>query len=289
MLKKVVAISLLLIIVLSATACNGDKLPSAEEIVAAILDSQQDIETYQMDMEMVMTITVEAEDETIEKHMGMDCSSSIDVANARMEMAIDTRMATPDAGEIEIAETAYLIDNMMYIGMDMPVSMGGSTWIKTQIPEEMLTEMDQVESLTALIETAEITVLDSETVNGVDCYVVEVVPDADQLCELVSQQLQFMWDEIEIPVFAGEIIRKMYDNVSVTYYIAKETHFIICSSVDMFLELTPEDLGLPEEEGSITMDITTDMLAYDYNIPVSIELPPEAEDAVEVSLGDISW
>ena len=289
MLKKVVGVSLLLTLVLSITACNGDKLPSAEEIVAAILDSQQNIETYQLDMDMEMDITVEAEGETIEMYVGIDYGGSIDVQNTEMEIVMDINMMIPDVGEIEMAETVCVIDGMMYIGVDMPAFMGDSTWMKAQIPAEMLTVMDQVESLTALIKTAEITVLGSETINGVDCYVVEVVPDADQLWELVSQQLQFMWEEIEIPALAGEIIRKMYDNISLTYYIAKDTYFVISSSLDMYLELTPEDLGHPEEEGLMKMDITMDSLAFDYNLPVSIELPPEAEDAIEIPLGDMPW
>lgn len=289
MLKKVVAVSLLLIITLSVIACNGGKLPSAEEIVAAILDSQQDIETYKFDVDMEMYITVEAEDETIEMYAVTDGSGSTDVENNVMQMTGDINMVMPDVGEIEVKEHMYLVDNMMYIGIDMPAFMGGSTWIKAQMPVYMPEEMNQVLSLTALIETAEITVLGSEIVNGVDCYVVEVVPDADQLWELVSQQLQFMGDEIEIPDITGELIRKMYDDVSVTYYIAKDTYFLISSSMDMFLELTPADLGYPEEEGLMTMDITMELLAFDYNIPVSIELPPEAADAIEIPLGDMSW
>ena len=289
MLKKVVAVSLLLIITLSVIACNGGKLPSAEEIVAAILDSQQDIETYKFDVDMEMYITVEAEDETIEMYAVTDGGGSTDVENNVMQMTGDINMVMPDVGEIEVKEHMYLVDNMMYIGIDMPAFMGGSTWIKAQMPVYMPEEMNQVLSLTALIETAEITVLGSEIVNGVDCYVVEVVPDADQLWELVSQQLQFMGDEIEIPDITGELIRKMYDDVSVTYYIAKDTYFLISSSMDMFLELTPADLGYPEEEGLMTMDITMELLAFDYNIPVSIELPPEAADAIEIPLGDMSW
>ena len=289
MLKKVVAVSLLLIITLSVIACNGGKLPSAEEIVAAILDSQQDIETYKFDVDMEMYITVEAEDETIEMYAVTDGSGSTDVENNVMQMTGDINMVMPDVGEIEVKEHMYLVDNMMYIGIDMPAFMGGSTWIKAQMPVYMPEEMNQVLSLTALIETAEITVLGSEIVNGVDCYVVEVVPDADQLWELVSQQLQFMGDDIEIPDITGELIRKMYDDVSVTYYIAKDTYFLISSSMDMFLELTPADLGYPEEEGLMTMDITMELLAFDYNIPVSIELPPEAADAIEIPLGDMSW
>ena len=289
MLRKIFSVSLLLSIVVSATACNGDKLPSAEEIVASMLESQQNIETYQIDMDMEATITVEVEDETIEMHVLADYNGSVDVQNTEMGIVMDINLVMPPLSDIEMAESIYIVDGTMYMGLDMPAFMGGSTWMKTQLSEEILTEMYPVQSLIALIETAEITVLDSEKVNGVDCYVVKVVPDADQLWEYVSQQLQFMGDELEMPDSMGELIRKMYDNVSVIYYIAKDTHFLMKSEMDMTITLTAEDMGFPEEEGSMTMDITTQMLAFDYNQPVSIELPPEAEDAIEVPLGDFTW
>jgi len=43
-------------------------------------------------------------------------------------------------------------------------------------------------------------------------------------------------------------------------------------------------MGFPGEEGVMTMDIVIDLLVYDYNQPVSIELPPEAEEAIEVPM-----
>ena len=52
----------------------------------------------------------------------------------------------------------------------------------------------------------------------------------------------------------------------------------------MTVELTPEALGSPEEEGRITMDIVMILLTNDYNQPVSIVLPPEAEEAIEVPM-----
>ncbi len=289
MLRKIIAVSLLLTIVVSATACNGDKLPTAEEIVASILDSQQSIETYRIDMDMESSITVEAEGETIEINAVADYDGSIDVQNTEMEMVIDINMSMTGEVEIEMAESMYIVDGTMYIGLDMPAFMGGSTWMKSQMPEYALEEMNQVESLIALIEMAEITVLGSERVNGIDCYVVEVVPDADQLWEYVSQQLQMAGDEMEMPDTMGELISNMCDDLSVTYYIAKDTHFLMKSAIDMTIKLTANDLGFLEEEGSMTMDITTEMLAFDYNQPVFIELPPEAEDAIEVPLGDFPW
>ncbi len=289
MLKKAVVVSLALIVVLTVTACSGEQLPSAEEIVAGILESGQNVETYQIDTNMEMDMTIEAEDETHEIHLSMYYGGAIDVKNLKMKILMDIQMMSPELDEVEIAETLYLIDNMMYMYIDMPGLIGNPLWIKGQMPEDILCEMDQVESLTALVETAQITVLDSEIVNGVDCYVVEVVPDADLLWEYVSQQLIFFGKEIEIPNIAVDIILEMYDHITLTYYIAKDTHFIIRSSLDMFLELTPEDLGFPDEEGSMRIDATVDMIAHDYNQPVSIELPPEAEDAVEIPSGEMFW
>jgi hypothetical protein len=56
------------------------------------------------------------------------------------------------------------------------------------------------------------------------------------------------------------------------------------AEIDMAMEFTPEDMGFPEEEGIMTMDIAMSFLGYDYNQPVSIVLPPEAEEAVEASM-----
>jgi len=49
----------------------------------------------------------------------------------------------------------------------------------------------------------------------------------------------------------------------------------------MDMEMETEDFGMPEEEGKMTIDMFMTMLAYNYNQPVSIVLPPEAEDAEE--------
>ena len=159
--------------------------------------------------------------------------------------------------------------------------------MKARMPEYMPEEMNQVLSLTALIKTAEITVLGSEKVRGIDCYVLEVTPDMDKLWELAMQQSDVAGETL--PDIADEVIRDMFDDYSVKYYVAKNTYFLMRSAIDMTIELTPDDLGFPGEEGSMTMNITMDLLAYDYNLPVSIELPPEAEDAEVVPAGSISW
>ena len=45
--------------------------------------------------------------------------------------------------------------------------------------------------------------------------------------------------------------------------------------------MTPEAMSSREEEGIMTMGIGMDLLAYNYNQPVSIVLPEGAEEAIE--------
>ncbi|MBC8520735.1 MAG: hypothetical protein H8D26_01910 [Methanomicrobia archaeon] len=50
--------------------------------------------------------------------------------------------------------------------------------------------------------------------------------------------------------------------------------------------MSSEDLGVPEteKEFTVTVDQRTEMVFYDYNEPVTIELPEEAESAVEAPM-----
>ena len=41
-------------------------------------------------------------------------------------------------------------------------------------------------------------------------------------------------------------------------------------------------MGMMGEEGEVAMDIAISMLAYNYNQPVNIVLPPEAEEAEDM-------
>jgi hypothetical protein len=87
-----------------------------------------------------------------------------------------------------------------------------------------------------------------------------------------------------LPEIDEEFLQEAFKNFSIKQWVAKDTYFLSKAEMYMAMELTPEALGYPEEEGLMTMDMTMDLLAYDYNQPVSIELPPGAEEAVEVPM-----
>ena len=56
------------------------------------------------------------------------------------------------------------------------------------------------------------------------------------------------------------------------------------TEIDLAIESTPKFMDYLGEEGETSIDVTISFLAYNYNQPVSIELPPEAEEAIEVPM-----
>ena len=173
------------------------------------------------------------------------------------------------------------IGDMLYMMTD---ALGmGVTWMKSEMPPGSWEQMNQIGPQIEVLEAAKVKVKGSEVVGGVDCYVMEVTPDdIEQLWEIAKQQTGVAGG---LPDIDEELVKEMLRNFSFKQWIAKDTYFLTKVEMEMDMELTPEAMGIPFAEGEINMDMVMTMLMYDYNQPVSIELPPEAEEAVEMPLG----
>jgi hypothetical protein len=278
MWKRVLTISLALVMVLSLAACTKEDeeevgLPSAQEIVDGVIESLDNIKTYQFDMDMTMERVVEVGGEVFEGTVVTDSSGALDVENRQMRMNIAMSMTMTGQDETESEMEMYVIGDMMYMLTEIPGME--PMWEKSEMPEEYWEQINQVESQTALLETAQVEVIGTERVGGIDCYVLQITPDLEQLWQIVMGGADALTEEL---------LQQMFRSFSVKQWVAKDTNFLTKVEIDMAMELTPEAMGSPEEEGIMTTDIAMTFLGYDYNQPVSIELPPEAEEAVEVPM-----
>lgn len=282
MWKKILPMALVLVVVFSFAACVGE--PSAQEIIDGVFELLDDISTYQFDMDMVMEAAGEAEGEAFEMTMTMGFSGALDLENRQMRADITMSMVVPGEDEMEMGMDIYIIDDMGYMMTDM-LEME-PTWMKSEISEadweEVSEGMRLAESQIELLQGAQVEVIGSETVKGIDCYVLQLTPDMGQLWQTVMQQMQVAGEEI-LPEVDEIFLEEVFRSFSVKQWVAKDTYFITKAEIDMIMELTPEALGFPEEEGEMTMNIAMTLLAYDYNEPVSIELPTEAEEALDVT------
>jgi hypothetical protein len=278
---KILIMSLVLVMVLPFTACGeGVESPSAQEIVDGATQALDDIRTYEFEMDTTLDMAGEVEGEAFEMTMGIVSSSALDLDNRQIELNMAVNVALPEEDEIGMTVEAYLIDNIGYAMMDFPGT--DPTWEKEEVSEadweEVIEVISLAESQVELLETAEVEVIGSEKVKGVDCYVLQVTPDMAQLWETVMQQATLGFGgEIGWPALTEEILDKASYSFSVKQWIAKDTYFLTKVEIDMAIELTAEAMGV--EEGEASIDSAMTMLMYNYNQPVSIELPPEAEEA----------
>jgi hypothetical protein len=149
--------------------------------------------------------------------------------------------------------------------------------------EEMWQSQSQFEQQVELLRTAtEVTFHGSEKVNGTDCYVVEIVPDMATLFDILSASKQQMPSMGTIDMEAlgmADWVKEM----TVKVWIAKDSYLQIKSAIHMVMEVTAADLGGSEDDsGKMTADANIVMICYGYNEDVLIELPAEAQQAVEI-------
>ncbi len=255
------------------------KLPSADEIVKGVIQSMYDVDTYQFDLDVNMDMAVEAEGEAFKTTVIIGSSGTFDIINRRMRMEMIMNMTFPEEGETEVGMEMYLIDNMSYTLME--IGEMEPTWIKSRVPVGTWKEIAQVEPQIELLESAKVELVGSDEVRDVDCYVLQLIPDVEQLWQMAMQQLETTGGE-ELDI-AEELIKEIFRSASVKHWVAKDTYFLTKAEVEMAMEITPEIIGFPEEEGRLIMDITITMLAYNYNKPLSIVLPQEAEEASDVT------
>jgi hypothetical protein len=278
-------------VLLSFTACGkgaeeGAELPSAEEIIAGVIEASDGIKTYQFDMDMNMDMAGEVEGEVFEATIAIDLSGAIDLENRQMIMDVTMSIVVTGEEEIEMAVEMYLIGDMVYTMVEDPEM--DSIWSKSEMPEGYWEQMNQVEPQLELLEVVQVEVVGSEKVGDVDCYVLKLTPDMEQLWQLAMQQSGMAGEGLLFRMLTDvdeEFLQEVFKSFSVKQWIAKDTYLLARAEMDIAMELTPEAMGFPEEEGLVTMDTAVDLLAYSYNQPVSIVLPPEAEGATEVPMG----
>jgi hypothetical protein len=279
----------MLIVTVSLVACTTQGkieqvqgLPPAYKIVIGVIESQYDISTYQFDMDMNIDATTISEGKSLDGIIAMGFSGVVDIDNSQLSMDMNMGMTAIGEDETELSMGMYLVDNFMYMMTDIPGM--GSMWTKSEIPVVDWKDFDQVEpQIELLVDAIQVNVLGSEMINGIDCYVLEIIPDMEQLWKITMQQSGVAGEEI-LPGISKEFIQDIFQDFSVKQWVAKDTYFLLKAELDMTMEITAEAMSLTEDDGFMIMDITMDLVVYDYNQPVSIVLPPEAEEAIEFPL-----
>ena len=284
MMSKILPLVLVLILSFAFVGCGGEEGTLTPEqidrLVANVTGATEDTETYQFDMDMVMTMDVTGGTQPGKITMDATGDGAISIVDQKMKMTLMTTMDIPGMGEQAMEQESYFVEGWMYIKSSMAgMDLG---WMKMEMPEGMWETQDQLDQQIEFLTEGNLSMvkfLGSDEVAGVDCYVLEVTPDMVDLANYLAQQ-QGIGNLTSADLTMLVIAIKQF---SIKEWLAKDSYLCMKSSNHILMELTPELLDLAQgdfDEMAVDMDI--EMTFRDYNEPVSIILPPEALEAEEI-------
>jgi outer membrane lipoprotein-sorting protein len=171
----------------------------------------------------------------------MGGSGSVDLAAERLHMTMDVMGQSVEQ---------YIVGDTMYINQ-------GGTWQQQDVPQENLWNQQQLAQQQEILENASVTLQGNTTVDGTDVYELSVDVDEDQLMEILQQQ--------QGQQFPGQV---SLNDISYTMYVTHDDHYLKRINADMSMSASGQNA-----------DVQLEMTFSDFNGDVSIELPPEAENA----------
>ncbi len=265
-----------------STTPQGDGEVTEQELIERAVSAQEGVETSQFDMEMATGMKGEASQEKADINMAYNMSGKVDRANKRMQITADITMDVPlqegASQPVKAVMMIYSLEDMMYMkvgGLGMP-----DQWTKTKIPEGYWEE--RINQQIELLQESRIEISGEGKVGGLDCYAVDFVPSKEKMWEIIQQQWPGQTTQ-DKPSNLDEVIQSM----ALKQWIDKETFLPVKEETQITMGVSPENVQAPAsgaEAVSMTMDIVATY--HSYNEPVSIELPPEAQNATETQTAE---
>jgi hypothetical protein len=279
--KRLMVVVLALTLVMSSVFLGCAKELSAQEIQTNALSACPEIDTFRMEMNITADIEVIGGDEPGRFTMLENLTGLVNVPGTEMEMTGTISIDIPDTGKQDISMGIYIVSGWMYMRMDLP--QVGEQWMKMKLNTELWTAQNQLSQQVEFLKTAvEVTLLGSEKVDGVDCYVLQIKPDMEALTDWVLSQQQQQSGIGGVDLSKLDL-SKLFKTISIKEWIAKDTYLPAKADLDIVLEMLPEDIGATAEDfEKMTINMKGQVKYYDYNKPVTIELPQEALNAQEI-------
>jgi hypothetical protein len=302
--KKYIILPLILVVLLLLTLVAGckeketaepattpttttEELTQAQmqEILIDTITATNNAGTYKYEMDMTMTMEGNGGAEAKKMKMDMTASGAYDQENKNMQINMDINMESPDIEEDAqtMSMDMYVYEDNMYMKMEMPVI--GEQWMKMPATEKAMEayNSDMVGEQLKMLETpGEIKFLRYETVDGSECYVFQVVPDMKKIMDWMGQQQQITGAELDTGNISN--LADVFKDISYFIWIARDSGLMTKMESGMLMEFNAEQLGATGGDFDIMkMDMDMSMRLYDYDKTVTIVLPEEAKDAIDMS------
>lgn len=240
-----------------------------EQIVERVLASAEAWKTVRFEMEMVGEMEGILESGYSETSIAVNYTGVIDVAARKLQAEMTTLMDVSldgDQNSLAVSQRIYFLADLGYVGVKLGPGFP-EQWVTGAVGQDLWESQELLSQQERLISSAQLKLLEPESVHGIPCYAVEIIPDDDALLE---------WIRLHLPVDDDlELTMDSLNTYSLRGWFAKDTFFPMRVTTEYDFVLTT---GSEIIKGSSVENI----VYHDYNEPVNIELPEEAYTALYV-------
>jgi len=269
---------LVLALLFGLSGCSSEA--TAQEISSKTINAMATLHTdrYTQTLQIVLEVTGGIKPGNLT--MSGRTTGSENLVSQEAQTTNDVRVEmTGVASKLDVSHDTYFVGGWMYM------KAVGYPWYKEKLPEDTWASESQIGQQTeSLKRVHNLTRLDDENIDGVDCYVLQATPELNSAIELgVVQELDtYFGSNISVSsVDWGNVVKYL----SVRKWISKNEHLVVKLSYDLSIEILPQDLGNTTIDMTrINVNATGQTNYYDYNKPVVIQLPPDAQSATELPL-----
>jgi len=236
---------------------RGPELPEAEEVLAKVIDTSKKLRTYKLDMKVTTTVRVGGQTQTM-KFKG---TGEVDRESKKLHMKFTFKV-----GEYEAEQEIYVIEDTMYMKIM-------EKWYKSSTPG--IWEMQEIMNATLrVMKYMKAEVKGIERVNGKETYKLVLKPSGISKEELTKLLLNASGiTGLSSMTGASELWKNMtFKSFELEMWVDKETGILLKSKTKLTMEVR-----IKETVSYVTSE--TELEIKDINVPVSIELPPEAKEA----------
>ncbi|HEX7475903.1 MAG TPA: DUF6612 family protein [Dehalococcoidales bacterium] len=301
-------VSILLLLVLAASSCTYANTKTAD-IVSSAQTAGANVQTYQFDVNLSLNLVTSGSTSASNMNINVtgDGTGALDKAQKDAHGLFNVSADIPVLGKQNIPIEYYLAGGWIYMKLGIP--MLGDQWNKVQAQEPQWETEDQIAQQLGFLKTAvQIEQEGSENVDNVDCYVLAVKPDLTKISEWLTSLEQSLGSETQqfsLPAAKpGTDLSKFIKQLTIKEWVAKDTYLIAKAEIGMDISMRAADFGLPtktpeataggalsrvapaflsDAKGQMTVNVSASIKYHDYNQPVTVTLPPEAQNAKEMS------
>lgn len=273
-----VIVSLLVFYVVLTSCAKEVKKPCLEaltiqEIVAKIKESTKKIKTFQGECKILSNITIKDSKGVSAVRIQTAVDGAWDLINENCWTTTKTEYQPGQISETEM----YVFGTAAYMKFSGPKAPKG--WKKIKLLPELrqkLVSPNLLQQQIALFEVSKVIRLADETIEGMNCYVLSLIPNIEKLSEITLQDpgTKEIFNRMNLDP------ETMFKDMSLKHWYSKDSFLPIKFQMRSSMAVSAETVRqLTGEEYEMRLEMTSDGLNHNFNEPVSIELPLEAEGA----------